>query len=72
MSDHVYKKISVVGSSKDSLDGAIRKAVDTAGDTVSNMRWFEVDEIRGHIQDGKVDHFQVSVTIGFTIDRTRG
>lgn len=71
MSDHVYKKISVVGSSKESLDHAIRNAVRTAGESVNNMRWFEVEEIRGHIDGGEVDHFQVSISIGFTIERSK-
>ena len=72
MSEHVYKKISVVGSSAQSVDKAIRNAVETASESVDNMRWFEVDEIRGHIEDGGVQHYQVSLEIGFTIDSTRG
>mgnify|MGYP006268437303 CR=1 FL=1 len=68
MSDHVYKKVEVVGSATDSLEHAIQNAVERAGKTLRNMRWFEVDEIRGHIADGKVDHWQVGVKIGFTLD----
>ncbi|MGM0557330.1 MAG: dodecin [Myxococcota bacterium] len=71
MSDHVYKKISIVGSSAKSIDDAIRNAVSTAGDSVENLRWFEVDEIRGHIDDDGVDYFQVSVDIGFTIEESK-
>ncbi len=68
MSDHVYKKVEVVGSATDSLEHAIENAVERAGKTLRNMRWFEVGEIRGHIADGKVDHWQVGVKIGFTLD----
>lgn len=68
MSDHVYKKVELTGSSTESIDDAIRNAVDKASETVHNLRWFEVDEIRGHIDGGKVAHFQVTVKIGFTLD----
>ncbi|MFO7893339.1 MAG: dodecin family protein [Longimicrobiales bacterium] len=68
MPDHVYKKVELTGSSADSIDDAIRNAVDKASETVHNLRWFEVDEIRGHIDGGKVAHFQVTVKIGFTLD----
>lgn len=68
MSDHVYKKVELTGSSTKSIDDAIRNAVDKASETVHNLRWFEVDEIRGHIDGGKVAHFQVTVKIGFTLD----
>ena len=68
MSDHVYKKVEVVGSSKDSLENAIENAVGRANKTLKNLRWFEVNEIRGHIVDGSVDHWQVGVKIGFTLD----
>lgn len=68
MSDHVYKKIELTGSSPDSIDDAIRAAVAKAGETVHNLRWFEVGEIRGHIEDGQVAHFQVTVKVGFTVD----
>ena len=68
MSDHVYKKIEIVGSSQDSLEHAIGNAIGRAAKTVHNLRWFEVNEIRGHIEGGKVDHWQVGVKIGFTLD----
>ncbi|RDH88629.1 MAG: hypothetical protein DIZ78_01480 [endosymbiont of Escarpia spicata] len=68
MSDHVYKKIEVVGSSTESSDDAIRNAVERAGKSVHHMNWFEVAESRGHIQDGKVAHWQVTVKIGFRLD----
>lgn len=68
MSDHVYKKIELTGSSAESVDDAIRNAVDKAAESVHNLRWFEVSEIRGHIDQGTVAHFQVSVKVGFTLD----
>ena len=68
MSDHVYKKIEIVGSSPTSIEDAVNNAVNRAGKTIRNMRWFEVTETRGHIEDGKVQHWQVTVLIGFTLD----
>ena len=68
MSDHVYKKIELVGSSPTSIEEAVANALARAGQTVRNMRWFEVIETRGHIADGKVDHWQVTVKIGFTLE----
>ncbi|MDQ6622390.1 MAG: dodecin family protein [Verrucomicrobiota bacterium] len=68
MSDHVYKKIELVGSSATSIEAAVQNAVAKAASTVRNMRWFEVTETRGHIEDGKVAHWQVTVKIGFTLD----
>jgi flavin-binding protein dodecin len=68
MSDHVYKKIELVGSSPTSIEEAVANALARAGQTVRNMRWFEVTETRGHIADGKVDHWQVTVKIGFTLE----
>ncbi|MCH7228656.1 dodecin [Haloferula sp. A504] len=68
MSDHVYKKIELVGSSTESIEKAVDNAVEKASKTVRNMRWLEVGEIRGHIDDGKVAHWQVGVKIGFTLD----
>jgi dodecin len=68
MSDHVYKKIELVGSSPTSIEEAVTNALDRAGKTIRNMRWFEVNETRGYIENGKVDHWQVTVNIGFTLD----
>lgn len=69
MSDHVYKVVEIVGSSAKSLEGAIENAVNTANKSIRHMRWFEVVETRGHIDDGKVAHYQVKLKIGFTIDQ---
>jgi dodecin len=68
VSDHVYKQIELTGSSTDSIDDAIRTAVAKASETIHNMRWFEVTDMRGHIEGGAVAHFQVTVKIGFTVD----
>lgn len=65
MSDHVYSVTEIYGSSSDSLDDAIRNAVKTAAKSLRNLEWFEVSEIRGHIVDGEVGHFQVGVKLGF-------
>lgn len=68
MSEHIYKKIELVGSSSESIEQAVRNAVAKAEKTVHNMRWLEVVETRGHIEDGKVAHWQVTVKIGFTLN----
>ena len=69
MSDHVYKKIELVGSSPSSIEDAVTNALARASETVRNMRWFEVTETRGHIADGKVDHWQVTLKVGFTLEK---
>lgn len=68
MSDHVYKIIEVVGSSKKSSDHAIENAVAKSGESLHNLDWFEVVETRGHIVDGKVGHYQVTLKVGFRLD----
>lgn len=68
MSNHVYKKIELVGSSPKSVQAAVENALARARKTIRNMRWFEVVETRGCIEDGKVDHWQVTLTVGFTLD----
>ena len=68
MPDHVYKSIELTGSSQKSLEDAVQTAVAKAAETVRNLRWFEVLSTRGHIADGKVAHWQVTVKIGFTLD----
>jgi flavin-binding protein dodecin len=69
VSDHVYSVTEVVGSSSESLEGAIENAVETASGTLNNLEWFEVSEIRGHIEDGRVAHYQVGVKLGFRYDK---
>jgi dodecin len=68
MSNHVYKLIELTGSSPVSSDDAVRNAVARAQQTVRNMRWFEVIETRGQIDNGSVAHWQVTIKIGFTLD----
>lgn len=68
MSNHVYKVIEVVGSSTDSLEAAIQNAVHEAAQSVRHLRWFEVTETRGHIEEGVVAHWQVAVKLGFTTE----
>jgi len=67
MSDNVYKIIEVVGSSPTSIEDAISGAVSRAATTVRDIRWFEVKETRGHVEGGKVAHYQVTLRIGFTL-----
>lgn len=68
MSDRVYKKIELIGASTESSDQAVRNALSKAADSVRNMDWFEVQETRGHIVDGMVDHWQVVLKVGFRLD----
>ncbi|MGB5445825.1 MAG: dodecin [Psychromonas sp.] len=68
--NHIYKKIEIVGSSKSSIEDAINNALEECHKTIKNMDWFEVVETRGHIVDGKVGHFQVTVKIGFRIENS--
>ncbi len=68
MSEHTYKKIELVGSSTSSIEDAISNAIAKASETTHSLRWFEVGEIRGHVDGGAVAHYQVTVKIGFTVD----
>ncbi len=67
--DHVYKVIEIVGSSDKSVDEAIKTAITTASKTIRHMGWFEVVQTRGHIENDKVGQFQVTLKIGFTLDK---
>ena len=66
--DHVYKKLELVGSSRESIEDAVRQAIGRASKTVRRLDWFEVKEVRGWIQDGEVQHFQVDLQVGFRLD----
>jgi dodecin len=68
MSDHVYKTVEVTGSSSESVDDAVRTAVRKASESLRNLEWFETVGVRGHIVDGDVGHFQVTVKIGFRLE----
>ncbi|MDD5578355.1 MAG: dodecin family protein [Methylobacter sp.] len=67
MNDHIYKKIELTGSSTAGIQEAIENAVSKASKTIHDMRWFEVVETRGHITDGKISHWQVTIKIGFAL-----
>ncbi|HZG10345.1 MAG TPA: dodecin [Allosphingosinicella sp.] len=67
MSDNVYKIIEIVGSSETSVEDAIQKAIARAAASLHGLRWFEVKETRGHIEDGRVAHYQVTLRVGFTL-----
>jgi len=69
MGDRVYKKIELVGTSTSGIEDAIQNAITTAAQTVKHMDWFEVSEMRGHIEDGRVAHYQVVLKVGFRIER---
>ena len=68
--DHVYKKVELVGSSENSIEEAIENAIARANQTLKNLGWFEVVETRGHLENGKVAHYQVTIKVGFTLDGT--
>ncbi len=68
MSEHIYKVVELVGSSQTSIEKAIENAVSRASKTLNNLDWFEVMETRGHLQDGKVAHYQVKLKIGFRLE----
>ena len=68
MSNHVYKLVELVGSSPTGTDDAVRNAIETAAKTLRHIDWFEVIETRGHVADGKVAHFQVTVRVGFRLE----
>jgi hypothetical protein len=67
MSDHVYKKVELVGSSKIGVEDAIQKGIAHASKTLDHLNWFEVQEIRGHIENGEVDYYQVAMKVGFRL-----
>ena len=69
MSEHVYKKIELVGSSKKSIEDAVQNAITKAGESVRDMRWFEVVETRGQIEQGNIAYWQVTIKVGFSVER---
>lgn len=68
MSSHVYKKVEIVGSSATSIEDAINNAITETSKSIKNVEWFEVQETRGHVENGKVQHYQVVVKVGFRIE----
>ena len=69
MSDHVYKTVEITGSSPEGVTQAIDRAVAKAGETLRGLDWFELTSVRGHIEDGRVAHYQAQVKVGFTVER---
>ena len=68
MSEHVYKVIALVGSVPDTIEAAIDNALARAGQSLHNLRWFEITETRGQIEDGRVAHYQVGLKVGFLLE----
>jgi dodecin len=68
MTDNVYSVSEIVGTSPEGVDAAIRNAIQRAGRTLRNLDWFEVAEVRGHIVDGDIEHFQVRLKVGFRLE----
>ncbi len=68
MSEHVYKSVELTGSSPKSMEEAVRNALTRASKTLHNLRWFQVTDTRGHIENGDISHWQVTVKVGFTLD----
>lgn len=68
MADHVYKTIELVGSSTRGVEDAVQKAIAKAAETVRNIRWFEIVDTRGHVEEGRVAHWQVTLKLGFTLE----
>ena len=68
MSTHVYKMLELTGSSPSSIEAAVSNAIEKASQSVRNIHWFEVVETRGHVADGKVAHWQVTIKCGFTLE----
>ncbi len=68
MADHVYKVVELVGSSTTTIEDAVQNALTKAGQSIRNMRWFEVVETRGYVENAKVAHWQVTLKLGFTVE----
>jgi dodecin len=71
MSDHTYRVIEIVGSSPDGIDAAIHNAISRASETMRGLDWFEMQSVRGHLQDGAIAHFQVTLKVGFRLEEPR-
>lgn len=68
MTDRTYRVTELVGTSKDGVDAAIQNAIGRAGETLRHLDWFEVTQIRGHIIDNQIDHYQVGLKVGFRLE----
>jgi hypothetical protein len=68
MTHHIYKTLELTGSSPVSIEDAVQKAIAKANETIRNIHWFEVTETRGHVENGTVAHWQVTLKVGFTLE----
>ena len=68
MSEPIYRVTEIVGTSHDGLDGAIKNAISRASETLRNLDWFEVTQVRGQIEDGQIEHYQVCIKVGFRLE----
>ncbi|GAN78069.1 dodecin [Acidisphaera rubrifaciens] len=68
MNDHVYKIVELAGSSEQGIEHAVATAIARSAETIRNLRWFEVTEIRGHVEDGRIAHWQIGIKAGFTVE----
>jgi flavin-binding protein dodecin len=68
MAEHTYRVTEIVGTSKEGVDAAVRNGIRRAAETLRELDWFEVTEVRGHIVDGEVDHYQVGLKVGFRLE----
>jgi hypothetical protein len=68
MAEHVYKIVELVGSSRTSIEDAVQNALTKAGETIRNIRWFQVTETRGYVEEGNLAYWQVTIKLGFTLD----
>ena len=70
MSNHIYRVTEIVGTSPEGVDGAVRNGIERASQTLRNLDWFEVTQVRGQIKDGRVAHWQVGLKVGFRLEET--
>ncbi|WP_432140705.1 dodecin [Streptomyces sp. bgisy084] len=68
MTDRTYRVTEIVGTSQESMDAAVRNGIKRAADTLRNLDWFEITQVRGHIVDGEIDHYQVGLKVGFRLE----
>jgi flavin-binding protein dodecin len=68
MSNHTYRVTEIVGTSHEGIDQAIRNAIARADQTLRNLDWFEVTQVRGQIENGRIEHYQVGLKVGFRIE----
>ena len=68
MSDHVYKVVELVGTSETGIEDAVQTAIARASRTLKHIRWFEIVSTRGHVEDSRIAHYQVTIRVGFTIE----